>query len=87
VGFVEIDGSVGEGGGQILRSSLALAAVTGKPVKLEKIRAGRKKPGLRRQHLTALKAAAEVCDANVRGAELGSQEVVFEPGVDLMVLF
>lgn len=62
---VRLDGSFGKGGGQILRSSLALSALTGKPLRLEKIRAGREKPGLKRQHLTAVKAAAAVCGARV----------------------
>jgi RNA 3'-terminal phosphate cyclase (ATP) len=74
-----IDGSIGEGGGQILRTSLTLSLVTGAPLKIEKIRAGRKKPGLLRQHLTAVEAAAEVGRAAVRGAELGSKELQFEP--------
>jgi RNA 3'-terminal phosphate cyclase (ATP) len=78
--MIEIDGSQGEGGGQILRTSLALSLVTGEPVHLQGIRAGRKKPGLMRQHLTALNAAAEVGSAQVRGATLGSQELEFRPG-------
>ncbi len=75
-----VDGEYGEGGGQILRSALALSAATQTPVRIEKIRAGRKKPGLMRQHLTAVQAAARTCGAYVEGASLGSQEVVFEPG-------
>jgi RNA 3'-terminal phosphate cyclase (ATP) len=75
-----IDGSHGEGGGQILRSSLALALATGRPFRVVKIRAGRAKPGLLRQHLTAVKAAAEVSGADVSGAELGSRELTFIPG-------
>jgi RNA 3'-terminal phosphate cyclase (ATP) len=75
-----IDGSHGEGGGQILRSSLALALATGRPFRVVKIRAGRAKPGLLRQHLTAVKAAAEVSGADVTGAELGSRELTFIPG-------
>jgi RNA 3'-terminal phosphate cyclase (ATP) len=75
-----IDGSIGEGGGQILRTSLGLSMVTGKPVRLEKIRAGREKPGLLRQHLTALLAAASICSAEVEGAEIGSQTLSFTPG-------
>jgi len=74
-----IDGSLGEGGGQILRSALALSLVTGAPFRMEKVRAGRAKPGLLRQHLTAVNAATEVGNALVDGAELGSQEVVFRP--------
>ena len=77
---IRLDGSFGEGGGQILRSSLALSALTGKPLRLEKIRAGREKPGLKRQHLTAVKAAAAVCGARVEGAELGSMALAFDPG-------
>jgi RNA 3'-terminal phosphate cyclase (ATP) len=78
--MIEIDGSVGEGGGQILRTSLALAMCTGQPFTLTKIRAGRAKPGLMRQHLTCVNAAAEVCGAEVQGAELNSQSLVFTPG-------
>jgi RNA 3'-terminal phosphate cyclase (ATP) len=77
---ITIDGSQGEGGGQILRSSLALSLVTGTPFRIERIRAGRKKPGLLRQHLTAVHAAAEVGRADVRGATLGSLELTFVPG-------
>ncbi|MBN1250040.1 MAG: RNA 3'-phosphate cyclase [Anaerolineae bacterium] len=77
--MLEIDGSHGEGGGQILRSALALAAVTGRPVHLTRIRANRSKPGLRPQHLTAVLAMAEVCEADTEGAELGSQELTFAP--------
>ncbi len=78
--MIVIDGSQGEGGGQILRSSLALALVTGIPVTVEHIRAGRKKPGLLRQHLAAVRAAADVSQAEVDGAELGSRRLVFRPG-------
>ncbi len=69
--ILTVDGSQGEGGGQVLRSSLALSLVTGRPIVIEKIRAGRKKPGLMRQHLTAVLAAAEVGGAEVEGAILG----------------
>jgi RNA 3'-terminal phosphate cyclase (ATP) len=78
--MIDIDGSVGEGGGQILRTSLALSMCTGQPFTLTKIRAGRAKPGLMRQHLTCVNAAAEVCGAEVQGAELNSQSLVFTPG-------
>lgn len=78
--MVVIDGSQGEGGGQIFRTTLSLAMCLGKPVKIINIRAGRKKPGLLRQHLTCLKAATEICDADVLGDNLGSTEVVFSPG-------
>ena len=76
-----IDGSQGEGGGQILRTALALALVTGTPFRMERIRAGRPKPGLLRQHLTALKAAVAVGSADVEGATLGSEMIVFRPGL------
>jgi RNA 3'-terminal phosphate cyclase (ATP) len=75
-----VDGSEGEGGGQILRSSLTLSMATGKPFRIFRIRAGRRKPGLLRQHLASVRAAARVCNAHVEGAELGSQSVVFRPG-------
>ena len=74
-----IDGSQGEGGGQILRSSLALSICTGTPFRIEKIRAGRAKPGLLRQHLTAVNAAAEICGAQVAGAPRSSGELAFTP--------
>jgi RNA 3'-terminal phosphate cyclase (ATP) len=74
-----IDGVQGEGGGQILRSALALSVVTGRPFRLQRIRAGRAKPGLLPQHLTAVRAAAAVGVARVSGAELGSQELAFAP--------
>ena len=77
--MVRIDGSKGEGGGQVLRTSLALSLVTGTPFQMVNIRAGRPKPGLMRQHLTAVKAAAEVGAAEVAGAELGSRELTFQP--------
>lgn len=77
---IRIDGSSGEGGGQILRTSLSLSLVTGKPFRIDNIRAGREKPGLLRQHLTAVLAAAEVGGAQVEGAELGSMSVAFRPG-------
>ncbi|MBN2559818.1 MAG: RNA 3'-terminal phosphate cyclase [Phycisphaerae bacterium] len=77
--MLTIDGSKGEGGGQILRSSLALSLVTGTPLRIERIRAGRKKPGLMRQHLTAVKAAAAIGAATVDGATIGSQELSFQP--------
>jgi len=75
-----IDGSRGEGGGQILRSSLALALVTGEPFRAVQIRAGRRKPGLLNQHLTAVRAAEEISGARVEGACLGSRELSFTPG-------
>lgn len=78
--LIEIDGSFGEGGGQILRSSLSLSMYTQQPVTVKNIRAGRKKPGLMRQHLTAVKAAAEICNADVRGDEISSLKLYFDPG-------
>jgi RNA 3'-terminal phosphate cyclase (ATP) len=78
--MIEIDGSIGEGGGQILRSSLSLSLATGQAVRLFNLRANRPKPGLMRQHLTAVLAAAEVGSADVRGAELRSREITFSPG-------
>ena len=77
--MVIIDGSYGEGGGQILRTSLTLAALTGKAVKIINIRAGRPKPGLAAQHLTGVRAVAEICGAHLEGAELGSQNLTFAP--------
>ena len=78
--MIEIDGSEGEGGGQILRSSLSLSICTQQPFRITNIRANRDKPGLMRQHLTAVKAAAEICAAEVTGAELGTRELTFRPG-------
>jgi RNA 3'-terminal phosphate cyclase (ATP) len=78
--MLKIDGSVGEGGGQILRTSLALSALTGQPFTIENIRAKRKKPGLLRQHLTAARAAARVSNAQVEGDALGSLALTFRPG-------
>jgi RNA 3'-terminal phosphate cyclase (ATP) len=78
--MIEIDGSKGEGGGQILRTSLSLSVATGKPFAIRNIRAGRAKPGLMRQHLTAVKAAAEISGAQVEGAEVGATALTFRPG-------
>src|SRR5262245_3727396 len=78
--MLTIDGSQGEGGGQILRSALTLSLLTGEPFRIEKIRAGRAKPGLLRQHLAAVKAAAQISDGKAQGAELGSTALTFEPG-------
>lgn len=78
--MIELDGAVGEGGGQILRTALALSMCTGQPMKIRRIRARRPKPGLMRQHLACVNAAVVICGAKAEGAELGSQELVFEPG-------
>lgn len=75
-----IDGSEGEGGGQMLRSSLTLSLLTGTPFRIDNIRAGRPRPGLMRQHLTAVEVAAAVGRAEVDGAAVGSRSVYFRPG-------
>jgi RNA 3'-terminal phosphate cyclase (ATP) len=77
---MQLDGSAGEGGGQILRSSLALSLLTGRPFRLRNIRARRSRPGLQPQHLMSVKAAAEVGSATLREATLGSTSLDFEPG-------
>jgi RNA 3'-terminal phosphate cyclase (ATP) len=77
--MIEIDGSFGEGGGQVLRSSLTLAVLTRQPVQITKIRVGRSQPGLAAQHLAAVRAAAAICGANVSGDEIGSQWLHFAP--------
>ena len=77
--MLQLDGSRGEGGGQILRTSLSLSLLTRTPFRISRIRAGRAKPGLLRQHLTAVQAAAEIGGAETSGAELHSQELVFRP--------
>ena len=77
--ILQIDGSVGEGGGQVLRTSLALSIVTGQGFSITNIRAGRKKPGLMRQHLACVHAARAICKAEVSGDELNSGEVQFIP--------
>ncbi len=75
-----IDGSHGEGGGQILRSAVALAVLTGRAFRVENIRAGRPRPGLAAQHLTSVRAAAEICGGRLSGDEIGSRRLEFEPG-------
>ncbi|GKS84207.1 RNA 3'-terminal phosphate cyclase [Acidovorax sp. SUPP1855] len=78
--MLTLDGSHGEGGGQILRTGLALSMVTGRPLRIDRIRAGRPKPGLMRQHLACVQAAVQVCGGQAEGAELGSQALQFTPG-------
>ncbi|TPW12346.1 MAG: RNA 3'-terminal phosphate cyclase [Halothiobacillaceae bacterium] len=77
--MLHIDGSQGEGGGQILRSALSMAMVTGTEIKVDNIRAGRPKPGLMRQHLACVNAAQAICNAEVSGAEVGSTTIIFKP--------
>src|SRR5947209_4705843 len=78
--WIELDGSEGEGGGQILRSSLSLSLLTGRPFHLRNVRAGREKPGLQPQHLMSVRSAATIGGAQLRGASLGSTDLTFEPG-------
>lgn len=80
VELLTLDGRMGEGGGQVLRSALSLAVALGRPVRVANVRAGRGKPGLLRQHRTALLAAAAISGGAVEGGELGSTEVVLHPG-------
>ncbi len=77
--MIEIDGSMGEGGGQILRSALAFSALLGVPVRIYNIRANRRPPGLKPNHLTTVKAIAEITNAKVEGLKLGSREIKFYP--------
>lgn len=77
--MIEIDGSFGEGGGQIVRTAVALSAVTGDPVRIKKIREKRPKPGLSPQHATAIKALARIADAEIEGVKPGSSEIIFRP--------
>lgn len=77
---IEIDGTMGEGGGQVLRSTLSLSLLTGRPVHLVRIRAGRDRPGMAYQHLMAVQSAARIGRARVEGDRIGSQELRFSPG-------
>ena len=79
-GRVEIDGSLGEGGGQIVRTSCALSALTGVSCRISNIRRGRQRPGLRAQHCTALKGLATLCDAKTSPLKVGATEITFTPG-------
>ena len=78
--MIEVDGSYGEGGGQVLRTAVALAAVLSKEIHVFNIRAGRAEPGIRPQHMTGVKAAAELCSGHLEGLAVGSTEFVFKPG-------
>lgn len=78
--MITLDGSQGEGGGQIVRSAISLSAITGQPVTITRVRAGRNPAGLRPQHVTAVEAVAAICNARTRGAEIGSDTLIFEPG-------
>jgi RNA 3'-terminal phosphate cyclase (ATP) len=78
--MIEIDGSIGEGGGQVLRTSLVLAAVLRREIRVFNIRAGRSEPGLKAQHLTSVKAVAEICNASSKGLRIGTTEFVLGPG-------
>jgi RNA 3'-terminal phosphate cyclase (ATP) len=78
--MIEVDGSFGEGGGQVLRTAVALAAVLSKGIHVFNIRAGRAEPGIRPQHMTGVKAANELCSGDLEGLEVGSTEFVFKPG-------
>jgi len=78
--LLELDGAAGEGGGQILRTALSLSMCSGRPFRIVNIRARRKSPGLMRQHLTAVRAAAEICRARVEGDQVGSLSLSFAPG-------
>lgn len=80
VELLEIDGSMGEGGGQVLRTAVALSALLKKPIRVFNIRAKRSNPGLRPQHLAAVKAVANITGARVEGLEVGSRQIFFNPG-------
>ena len=78
--MITIDGSYGEGGGQILRNAVALSTITNKPVQITDIRANRPNPGIKAQHYVALKSIAEICNAETKGLEIGSTSITFKPG-------
>ena len=78
--MIVIDGSQKSGSGTILRYSVSLASLIGKPLRIYNIRAKRKKPGLRSQHLKSVLACKEICNAKVKNARVGSMEIIFEPG-------
>lgn len=78
--MIELDGSYGEGGGQILRTALMLSVITKKPFSINNIRQGRPNPGLKPEHLSCIKALKELCNAKVEGDNLGSEKIIFSPG-------
>jgi RNA 3'-terminal phosphate cyclase (ATP) len=78
--MIEIDGAEGEGGGQVLRTACALSLVTGEPFRIVNIRGGREKPGLMRQHVTAVEAACAISGATAEGLAVGARELTFHPG-------
>ena len=78
--MIQLDGSYGEGGGSLIRTALALSTLTKKPFKINNIRAGRPKPGLKAQHLTAIKALKEICNAKTKDFELGTTDFWYHPG-------
>jgi len=78
--MLTIDGSYGEGGGQLVRNAVALSAITGEPITINRIRASRKRPGLGPQHVAAVKAVAHACDADTSGNTVGSTDLSFLPG-------
>lgn len=78
--MISLDGSYGEGGGQIVRTALALSALTGQAFEAINIRKGRKEPGMKAQHVYCIKALEKLCDAKSRYAELGSDKLIFVPG-------
>ncbi len=77
--MIEIDGSYGEGGGQILRTAISLSSLTLKPIRISKIRAGRPKPGLKRQHMAGIELTGRLVNADIKGLEIGSTQVEFVP--------
>ena len=79
--MLTIDGSIGEGGGQIIRTSAAMSAITQKPIKIINIRANRPNPGLGAQHFSAINAVAQLCNAEVNGLSIGSKEIEFKPNL------